>query len=143
MFEKFVGSNVETRRQRPRTIAAISVAVHAGFLLGLLVHGFWQVERLGMPKRELTLAVATALPPPPAASEPNAPKPRPDRPRRSVPRDTTQPVRADVPDGEPEIPSGEADPLGVQGGSSDSPSPFTAIVTEKVIPGLAIEAPPP
>jgi protein TonB len=142
MFEKFVASNVESPRQRPRTIAAISVAVHAGFLLGLLVHGFWQVERLGMPRRDIQLAVATALPPPPAAPAPSVPRP-PDPKVRVVPRQTTQPVHAQV---EPEIEIITADlgsELGVAGGSPDSQSPFTTIGTEHVLPGLRIETPPP
>lgn len=143
MFEKFVGSNVQTRRQRPRMIAAISVAVHAGFLLGLLVHGFWQVERLHMPKRDITLAVAPALPvPPPPAAAP--PKPEPDRKVRIVPRDRTQPVNAKVPEVEVEILT--ADPgsdIGVAGGAPGGQSPFATIGSEHVLPGPRIETPPP
>jgi protein TonB len=143
MFEKFVGSNVETRRQRPRMIAAISVAVHAGFLLGLLVHGFWQVERLGMPKREISLAVAPPLPPPPPASPPSVVKPQPDRQVRVAPRDTTQPVKATVPDEEPVIITEDPGAFGVEGGSPNGLSPIGVITSQHVLPGPRIEAPPP
>jgi TonB family protein len=143
MFEKFVGSNVETRRQRPRMIAAISVAVHAGFLLGLLVHGFWQVERLGMPKREISVAVAPPLPPPPAAPAPSVVKPQPDRQVRVAPRDTTQPVNTRVPDEEIEIVTEDPGAFGVQGGSPTGQSPIGVITNQPIVPGPRIVAPPP
>jgi periplasmic protein TonB len=142
MFEKFVGSNVETRRQRPKMIAAISVAVHAGFLLGLLVHGFWQVDRLGMPKREISVAVAPALPPPPAAPEPSIVKPPPDRKVRVAPRDATQPVNAVVAEEEIEIVTEDPGAFGVQGGSPTGRSPFGVITTQPVVPVLRLEPPP-
>ena len=143
MFENFVGANVETSRQRPRTIAAISIAVHAGFLLGLLVHGFWQVERLGVPRRDISIAVATALPPPPPPPAASEQRPPPDPKVRVVPRNTTQPVRAEVPD---EIAVVFEDPgagIGVEGGAADGHGSLLSISTEHALPGPRIEIPPP
>lgn len=119
MFEHFVGAKVEKRRQRTRTIAIVSIVVHAGFLLGLLAHGFWQIERLGMPKREISLAVAPRLevpePPAPSVKRPTPPEPRQKRVR---PKDPIQPVDRLVDEPPVEIdPEAEPDSLiGVDGG---------------------------
>jgi TonB family protein len=146
MFDNFVGTKVEKRRQRTRTIAFISVAVHAAALLGLLVRGFWQIERLGMPKREITLAVAAPLevPAPPAAPSVKRTVPDPTK-VRIRPQDATQPVNRPVDETlEVEIVTEEmGSNVGVVGGSSDSGSRFPGIGDGRFLPNRLIEAPPP
>jgi protein TonB len=146
MFENFVGAKIDKRRQRTRIIAAISIAVHAGVLLGLLVHGFWQIERLGLPKREISVAIAPALPPPPPPAAPSVKKepPQQRKDRRLVPPDTTQPVNRPAPDEDVELVPEDRDSLfGVDGGSDQSTSQFPAISNDNMLPGPRIDTPPP
>lgn len=145
MFENFVGAKVEKRKKRTRTIAMVSMVVHAGFLLGLLVHGFWQIERLGMPKREITLAVAAPLevpdPPAPSVKRP----PQPDQRKVLVRPDVaTQPVDRKV-DDNLEVEIVTEDPgstVGVDGGGSGRGGAFPGI-DQKLVPTRLIETPPP
>lgn len=146
MFENFVGAKVEKRRQRTRIIAIASVAVHAAFLLGLLVHGFWQIERLGMPKREITLAVAPPLevpePPAPSVKRP----PAPDNTKLRVrPQETTQPVNRPVDDTvEVEIaPEEVGSDVGVPGGAPGGGPRFPGIGDGSFLRDQLIETPPP
>ena len=142
MFENFVGAKVEKRRKRTRTVAVISVVVHAAFLLGLLVHGFWQIERLGMPKREITLAVAPRLevPEPPAA--PSVKRTLPDPTKvRIRPQNATQPVNQLVDDTlEVEIVTDVGSDDGIIGGGG---SPIPGFGDDRLLPTRIIETPPP
>lgn len=146
MFESFVGAKVAKRRQRTRTVAVVSVVVHAGFLLGLLVHGFWQIERLEMPRREITLAVAPPLevpdPPPPSVKRPPPPEERQVLIRPDVP---TQPVNRHVPE-TPEVEIVTEDPgssVGVVGGAPGGGARFPGIGESGLLPSRLIETPPP
>jgi TonB family protein len=146
MFENFVGAKIEKRRQRTRTIAFISVVVHAAFLLGLLVQGFWQIERLSMPKREITLAVAPPLevPEPPAAPSEKRTLPDPTK-VRVRPQERTQPVNRTVDETlEVEIVTEEmGSNVGVEGGSPGDGSRFPGIGDGRFLPNRIIETPPP
>lgn len=146
MFENFVGAKIEKRRQRTRTIAIASVVVHAAFLLGLLMHGFWQIERLGMPRREITLAVAPPLevPPPPAPSVKRPPVP--DNTKVRVrPQETTQPVNRQVDDtAEVEIVTDEVgSDEGVVGGSPGSGGLLRNIGDDSILRSRITAVPPP
>lgn len=146
MFETFVGAKVGKRGKRRNVIVAVSAAVHAVAVLGLLAHGFWQIERLGMPKRDITLVAAAALPPPPPAPAPSTKKPPPDREVVRVrPKEATQPVERAV-DEDVQIELVTEDlgvPGGVQGGSGDGIHGISISADRPVLPGELIDTPPP
>lgn len=94
MFDNFTAAK---RKKLPRWLAALllsSIAIHAAVIAAMVLHGWWQVDKLTLPRGGVTLAVTTPPPPPPAARK-GADKPatpNATQVRRAV-NETTQPVR--------------------------------------------------
>lgn len=145
MFESFVGAKVSKRGKRRNVIVAASAGVHAVAVLGLLVHGFWEIERLGMPKRDITLVAAAALPPPPPAPAPSAKKPPDRKVVRVRPQEATQPVARAVDEAvEIELVTEEPGvPGGVAGGSGAGLHGISISSDRPALPGPVIVTPPP
>ncbi|HUH04383.1 MAG TPA: energy transducer TonB [Kofleriaceae bacterium] len=118
MFDNFTAAR---RKKLPRWLAALllsSIAIHAAVIAAMVLHGWWQVDKLSLPRGGVTLAVTTPPPPPPAArkgaAKPTAPNP--SQLRRAV-SDTTQPVTLHDPQ---TLSLGDAgDQLGVADGITD------------------------
>jgi TonB family protein len=108
---------LEARRPIPKWVAptlAMAILLHACALSAAIVHGYWDVDRLPVPKGRVDLVIPAPNPPPPAGAKPRAPKPT-DAARPAVHKapDTTQPVKlsAQVP-----APTGGADGGGTGNG---------------------------
>jgi TonB family protein len=116
MFDNFTAAK---RKKLPRWLAALllsSIAIHAAVIAAMVLYGWWQVDKLTLPRGGVTLAVATPPPPPPAARK-GAEKRQQERStevRRHV-TDTTQPVR--VTSAEPVSLGDAGDQLGRPDGS--------------------------
>jgi protein TonB len=93
MFENYVGAKTRKRRTWVTVLITVSVAVHAVGVVAMIVKGFWTIDKLTPPKRELALAVAPPPPPPPppppASQRKEIPK---DKIIKVRPTDTTQPI---------------------------------------------------
>jgi hypothetical protein len=63
MFERFVNSR-KPARGRGR-FAVVSATIHAAAITALVVHGFWNIDKLPGPVTDLVVASAMAPPPPP------------------------------------------------------------------------------
>jgi protein TonB len=120
MFENFTAAK---RKKLPRWLLALllfSIGVHALVIGAMVLHGWWKVDKLGLPKEGVTIAVVSPPPPPPAArkgvEKPSDSSARPDRVRRPV-DETTQPVR--LLSDEPVTLGGAGDQLGRPDGVVD------------------------
>lgn len=65
MFDNFVVAKTPQRRRWKSLLISFSIILHAAGLVALLIYGFWVIEKLPLPKREVTIAVAPPPPPPP------------------------------------------------------------------------------
>ncbi len=148
MFDNYVGAKTQKRRKWVTVLVSVSVALHVVVVLVLLIRGFWVIDKLSPPKRELALAVAPPPPqppPPPKASK----KKKIDKKvvKRVKPKDTTQPVekKDDEPDVEIEIiDDDEGVEGGVEGGVAGGVVGGVVGGTLEGLPGGMIEkAPPP
>ena len=97
MFENYVTAKNTKRRKWVSILLTVSFAAHAIGVIALIIHGFWVIEKLTPPKRELSLAIAPPPPPPPPppkASKKKKPKPPPDKKvvKKVKTTDTTQPI---------------------------------------------------
>lgn len=142
MFEHFTAAK---RKKLPRWLLALmllSLGIHAIAITAMVLHGWWQVDRLALPKGGVTLAVATPPPPPPAARK-GAEKRQEQRStevRRPV-NETTQPVRVTL--AEP-VSVGEAGdqlgrPDGSEWGTPEGVGPEGSTIG---VPDLGSEPPP-
>lgn len=120
----------------PSTLA-ISVALHAAVVSGLLMRSFWMVEELSLPGRRVRLVSAGHVPPAPAARTPGSsaarrrprprPRPAPTDTRMEVPREehaSHDPPVDGVDDDRRVVSSGEdrGEASGVSGGESGAPT---------------------
>ncbi|MEM9491577.1 MAG: hypothetical protein AAGC55_20700, partial [Myxococcota bacterium] len=74
MFENYVGAKTQKRRKWVSALIGASVLIHVAVVLALLIHGYWVVEKLALPKGEVTIAVAPPPPPPPPPAKKATPK---------------------------------------------------------------------
>jgi protein TonB len=115
MFDNFVVAKTTKRRRWKSLLISISVAVHAVALVALMIRGFWVIEKLPLPKREVTVAVAPPPPPPPPPPAPSKKvEIKPDKVKRVKPMDATQPV--DKPIAPEEVDVEIVEDVGVEGG---------------------------
>jgi periplasmic protein TonB len=97
MFENYVGAKTRKRRTWVTVLITVSVVMHAAGVSAMIIKGFWTIDKLSPPKRELALAVAPPPPPPPPPPPSSQRKEIPkDKVVKVRPQDTTQPV--DKPD---------------------------------------------
>ncbi|WP_428269646.1 energy transducer TonB [Haliangium sp.] len=144
MFDNFVIAKTQKRRKFKAILLSISIVVHAVAVVALLIHGFWVIQKLPLPKSEITVAVAPPPPPPPPPPAPSKRKkvePKPDKSvKRVKPMDTTQPVDKPVEDDvEVEI----VEDLGVEGGVEGGMIGGVVGGMLEGVPGGVIEEPPP
>jgi len=94
MFDAYVLARKKSMpRWVPPTVAA-AILVHAAALSGVIVHGYWAIEALPMPKSSVEMVVPPPAPPPPAGRPAVLPAAGPKQGKlRPPPRDPTQPVR--------------------------------------------------
>jgi periplasmic protein TonB len=146
MFDNFVVAKTQKRRRWKSLLISISVAVHAVALVALLIRGFWVIEKLALPKREVTVAVAPPPPPPPPPPAPSKKvEIKPDKIKRVKPMDSTQPV--DKPIAPDEVDVEIVEDVGIEGGIEGGVSGgmiggVVGGVLEGV-PGGVIDEPPP
>jgi protein TonB len=146
MFDNFVVAKTQKRRRWKSLLISISVVVHAVALVALLIRGFWVIEKLPLPKREVTVAVAPPPPPPPPPPAPSKKvEIKPDKVKRVKPMDATQPI--DKPLAPEEVDVEIVEDVGVEGGVEGGVSGgmiggVVGGVLEGV-PGGVIDEPPP
>jgi protein TonB len=146
MFDNFVVAKTQKRRRWKSLLISISVFVHAVALVVLLIRGFWVIEKLPLPKREVTLAVSAPPPPPPPPPAPSKKvEVKPDTVKRVKPMDTTQPVDkpVDQPDVEVEIVEDVGVEGGVEGGVAGGMIGGVVGGVLEGVPGGVIDEPPP
>ncbi|WP_428267738.1 TonB family protein [Haliangium sp.] len=142
MFERYVGSKSASRGRHRSLLMGASITVHAAVAVGMLVHGFWQIERLAMPSHELRVAVQPALAPPPPPSAPSVKRQVPPSSVRVRPRDTTQPVTAEVDDQDVIVSDDVGSSIGVPSGQPGG-VPHIGIETgPSLLPVVEITPPP-
>ncbi|ACY18504.1 energy transducer TonB [Haliangium ochraceum] len=148
MFDNFVVAKTPQRRRWKSLLISFSIILHAAGLVALLIYGFWVIEKLPLPKREVTIAVAPPPPPPPPPPAPSKKKveTKPDpKIKRVKPMDTTQPVDKKVEDEDVEIEIVEDYGIegGVEGGVAGGMIGGVVGGVLEGVPGGVIEAPPP
>ncbi|GAB4567050.1 MAG: hypothetical protein Tsb0020_19300 [Haliangiales bacterium] len=148
MFDNFVVAKVQKGRKWKTVLISVSVLVHAVAVVALLIQGFWAIERLPLPKREVTVAVAPPPPPPPPPPAPSKKKkvePKNDKVKRIKPMDTTQPVDKPVEDEDVEIEIVEDIGVegGVEGGVAGGMIGGVVGGVLEGVPGGTIDEPPP
>lgn len=119
MFDGYV---LAKQKQLPKWLVPVFAAallLHVFALSGAVVHGYWAIEKLPLPKGGIELAIAPPPPPPPPAKKGNpANKPKVDKKVvKNVPKETTQPVKLDKPP--EEVASIESDSIGNPEGTDD------------------------
>jgi TonB family protein len=87
---------LEARRPIPRWVAptlAAAILLHACALSGAIVHGYWDVDKLPVPRGRVDLVVPAPSPPPPAGARPSAPRPTSGEAVKRTAPETTQPIK--------------------------------------------------
>lgn len=153
MFEQYVIAKARPRSSWRRPIIGASLVLHGAAVLGMLVHGFWQLEALPLPKRQISLAVATPLPPPPPPPAGSVKRDQTKTLRKPV-KEVSQPVDQHIDEAEPEVFFGAAtdedseagadgfgSSVGVRGGVGDGAIPD--LLGADRTPMLAEIEPPP
>jgi protein TonB len=146
MFENFVVAKTQKRRRWKSLLISVSISVHAVALVALLIRGFWVIEKLPLPKREVTVAVAPPPPPPPPPPAPSKKvEIKPDKVKRIKPMDTTQPVDKPIApeDVDVEIVEDTGVEGGIEGGVAGGMIGGVVGGVLEGVPGGVIEAPPP
>ena len=148
MFENYVDAKTMKRGRWKSLLITTSVVLHLIVGMALIIRGFWVIEKLALPKRELTLSIAPPPPPPPPPPAPSKNKVEPKKTVNKVrPMDTTQPV--DKPPDEDEDVDIEIVPVdmgvegGVEGGVAGGMIGGVVGGALEGVPGGTIEAPPP
>jgi len=119
MFDSYV---LARQRSLPKWVVPVfgaAVFLHAVALSGAVVHGYWAIEKLPMPKGGVELVVAPPPPPPPPAKKGNRAKPKDTTKKvvtKSAPKEMTQPVKLDKP---PEEAPADTDSIGNPEGSDN------------------------
>jgi protein TonB len=149
MFENYERAKTAKRRKWVSALFSISLAGHGVLVLALVIHGFWVIEKLSPPKRELALAIAPPPPPPPPPPKASKKKQQPKTDKKVVKKvkvtDTVQPVdKKDEPDVQVEI----VDPDdgvegGVEGGVAGGMLGGMIGGTIEGLPGGTMDKPPP
>jgi protein TonB len=146
MFDNFVVAKTTKRRRWKSLLISISVAVHAVALVALLIRGFWVIEKLPLPKREVTVAVAPPPPPPPPPPAPSKKvEVKPDKVKRVKPMDATQPVDKPIAPEEVDVEIVEDTGIegGIEGGVSGGMIGGVVGGVLEGVPGGVIDEPPP
>lgn len=135
MFDA-IGARNERGRAMKALLFGVSVSLHAGGIVALVLWSFWTIEKLAPKYVPVTFQASMQPPPPPP---PPAPPPAPQKVTPKAPKvikDTVQPVAKPDPDprpdpgptstGNPEGPTdpdatGPGDPSGVPGGTGAAP----------------------
>ncbi len=149
MFDNFVVAKTEKRRTWKTVLISVSVAIHVIAIVALLIRGYWVVGKLGLPSRELTVAIAPPPPPPPPPPAPSKKRVEPKKDTKKVkrvkPMETTQPVNKKIEDDDVEIEIVED--LGVEGGVEGGVAGgvIGGVVGGALegVPGGVIDEPPP
>jgi protein TonB len=135
MFDA-IGAGNERGRALKALLFGVSVTLHAGGIVALVLWSFWTIEKLAPKSAPLYFQAATQPPPPPPppAAPPAPQKVTPRTPK--VIKDTVQPIVKPDPDprpdpeptatGNPDGPTdpnatGPGDPNGVPGGTGTTP----------------------
>ncbi|HUH04382.1 MAG TPA: TonB family protein [Kofleriaceae bacterium] len=164
MFENYTASKT---KKLPKWVVLLimgSIAAHVLVILAMVLHGWWKIEKLALPKGGVVLAISAPPPPPPPAKKGSrTKKPQSDVKKiaKKAPSETTQPVKLDKPleASTDEQFEGEGDPDGHEDGVSwsdcvgpacDPNSPLAAapppppVKVEKeepqIVPQVALEA---
>lgn len=145
MFENYVGAKTRKRRTWVTVLITVSVAVHAVGVVAMIIKGFWTIDKLTPPKRELALAVAPPPPPPPPPPKASKRKQTDKKTiKRIKPKDTTQPVDKpeELPDDVEIVDPDEGVEGGVEGGVAGGVV-GGVIGGIEGLPGGVINKPPP
>lgn len=122
MFDSYVIAKNTKQRRWVSVLILGSVAAHSVFLVALLVRGFWVIEKLTGPQRQVAMVTSLPPPPPPPPAAASARKPEaPKTPRKRIPKDITQPPEKPLTPEELQVeisagPDEVGDPNGVVGG---------------------------
>jgi hypothetical protein len=143
MFDSYV---LARQRQLPKWVVPVfvtAIILHALVLSGAVVHGYWAIEKLPLPKGGIELVVAPPPPPPPPAKKGNpANKPKTDVKKvTKVVKETVQPVKLDKPVEVAVETEGIGDPDGADDG--DPNSTCTGPTCDNNAPPIEEPPPPP
>jgi protein TonB len=148
MFENYVTAKTTKRRKWVTILLSVSFAAHAIAVVALIIHGFWVIDKLTPPKRELALAIAPPPPPPPPPPKASKKKKQPKTDKKVVkkirPTDTTQPVEKKKEDPDVEVvivdeAEGEEDGVDLGQGMGS----MEGLGLQVSVPGKKFAAPPP
>jgi protein TonB len=123
MFEHYTEAKTAKLPKWVRLILIASVVLHGLALLAFIIHGWWSIEKLALPKEGVAIAVSAPPPaPPPAKKGSRNPKKKKTNTKKVIkkkPSEMTQSVKLDKPieTAAPDIDSEEyGDPNGSENG---------------------------
>ncbi len=120
MFEHYTEAK---QRKLPKwvwLILIVSISIHVIVIMAVVIRGWWQIEKLALPKGGVAIAVSAPPPAPPPAKKGSRHKHKQKTDKKVVkrkPSETTQPIKLDKPLEATDIDSDvEGDPDGDENG---------------------------
>ncbi|MBT8493938.1 MAG: energy transducer TonB [Deltaproteobacteria bacterium] len=115
MFENYVESKTDKRRGWATTFIIASIILHVIAVVALVVRGYWVIEKLPVPRTEITFASSAPPPPPPPPPGGSKKKTETKRKKKKV-KEAVQPTKTDDKKSQETSDDSDPNPDGVEGG---------------------------
>ncbi len=100
MFEHYTEAKTKKLPKWVWLILIVSASIHVIVIMAIVIRGWWQIEKLALPKGGVAIAISAPPPAPPPAKKGTRNKNKPKTDKKVVkrkPSETTQPVKLDKP----------------------------------------------
>ena len=115
MFENYVEAKTDKRRGWATTFIGASIVLHVIAVVALVVRGYWVIEKLPVPRTEITFASSAPPPPPPPPPGGQKKKTETKKKKKKV-TEPVQPTKTDEKKPDTSDDNSDPNPAGVEGG---------------------------